>query len=355
VWSQFTTGTQPAGFEGATGVTDPARNQLVVWGGKTGVYNTELWTLRLDAPMGWTNLGSTGSPPGRQFHSAIVDAANDRMIVFGGRDALGYRNDVWERTLGPSGAWSLLLPHSLVTGPSPRDAHTAAYDPVGHRMIVFGGRGAAGGVDDVWALSLDGPPAWEQLAPAGAAPPARYFHTAVFDSERNRMVVVGGYSAGGGQTWALDFSGTPTWITLDPDGGAPGWIEHAALYDAASDRMLVFGGLSAIAPPMSLGWEPVLEVPPGPQLSGGRIALGAPYPNPSGGALRAPFRLATREPAEIVLLDLQGRVRARAILDGVSPQGEWRIDTGTRLDPGVYFLRLRQGANVTQRRFVVAR
>jgi hypothetical protein len=120
--------------------------------------------------------------------------------------------------------------------------------------------------------------------------------------------------------------------------------------------MLVFGGLSAIAPVMALAWETVLVIPPpGPQLNVGPLALGAPYPNPTGGALRASFRLAKREPAEITLLDLQGRVRARGTLDGASPQGEWRIDTGERLDPGVYFLRLRQGADVTQRRFVVAR
>src|SRR5262249_21973435 len=51
--------------------------------------------------------------------------------------------------------------------PTTREGHSAIYDPVRDRMVVFGGFG--GGfyfnhlTNDVWALSLTGRPTWTQL------------------------------------------------------------------------------------------------------------------------------------------------------------------------------------------------
>ena len=75
--------------------------------------------------------------------------------------------------------------------PSGRSEHTAIYDPVRDRMVVFGGYDGTLR-NDVWALSLSGSPAWSALAPAGSPPSARYGHTAIYDPVRDRMVVFGG-------------------------------------------------------------------------------------------------------------------------------------------------------------------
>jgi len=40
--------------------------------------------------------------------------------------------------------------------PSSRELHTAVYDPIGDRMVVFGGLDGANALNDVWALSLAG-------------------------------------------------------------------------------------------------------------------------------------------------------------------------------------------------------
>ena len=53
-------------------------------------------------------------------------------------------------------------------------AHTAIYDPVRDRMVVFGGYDGNGNRNDVWALSLSGSPAWSELTPAGSLPSARH-------------------------------------------------------------------------------------------------------------------------------------------------------------------------------------
>ena len=109
-------------------------------------------------------------PTARFCHTAIYDPVRDRMVVFGGYDG-GYRNDVWALSLAGSPAWSELAPGG--TPPSARDAHTAIYDPVRDRMVVFGGYDGASLRNDVWALSLSGSPAWSELAPAGTPPVAR--------------------------------------------------------------------------------------------------------------------------------------------------------------------------------------
>ena len=91
------------------------------------------------------------------------------MVVFGGVDSTArYLNDVWALSLAGTPAWTQLTPAG--TPPSARSDHSAIYDPVRDRMVVFGG--ILDGVryrNDVWALSLAGTPAWTQLTPAGTA------------------------------------------------------------------------------------------------------------------------------------------------------------------------------------------
>ena len=130
-------------------------------------------------------------PSGRYTHSAIYDPVRDRMVVFGGYDGIDREcNDVWALSLSGSPAWIALTPAG--GPPSARLYHTAIYDPVRDRMVVFGGNDYFGYFNDVWALSLAGSPAWSEITPAGGPPPARAGHTAIYDAARDRMVVFGG-------------------------------------------------------------------------------------------------------------------------------------------------------------------
>src|SRR5438270_11714668 len=71
----------------------------------------------------WILLTPTGATPAsRASHSAVIDEANDRMVVFGGSFSNcpgGCLNDVWVLTntdgLGGTPAWTQLVP----TGPLP--------------------------------------------------------------------------------------------------------------------------------------------------------------------------------------------------------------------------------------------
>jgi len=127
-------------------------------------------------------------PPARYRHSAVHDPAHDRMLVFGGDSHGPLRNDVWALSLAGATEWSELIPSG--PPPGPRSAHCAIYDPPRERMVVFGGSGATALLDDVWALSLSGTPAWTELAPRGSSPGPPYTGNATLEPPRG--------AAGGG-------------------------------------------------------------------------------------------------------------------------------------------------------------
>lgn len=199
-------------------------------------------------PLAWTQHLAAG-PLARSDHSAIYDAANQRMILFGGLDldptADGsiLSNEVWELSLPTAGtpAWNPLAP---TTPPTPRFGHSAIYDPVNQRMVVFGGQDDTSILDEVWILTLGPSPAWSQITPAGP-PPARFNHTAVYDPGGQRMIVFGGsdgISLPLSDVWALSLSGAPGWSLLTPAAGPAGRQDHSAIHDLAGQRMIIFGG-----------------------------------------------------------------------------------------------------------------
>src|SRR5262249_30189994 len=136
-------------------------------------------------------------------HSMIFDAAANRFVVFGGITLqLGpVHNEVWERAADATGEWTLMAP--LGTPPAPRYGHTAIFDAVRRRMIVFGGHGIADD-DALWTLSLDDTPTWQPLATSGTPPVNRYDHSAVYDAAHDQMLVFGGRAPSlSNETWAL--------------------------------------------------------------------------------------------------------------------------------------------------------
>src|SRR5262249_4152853 len=172
----------------------------------------DVWSLSLAGNPGWTQVRPAGaSPSERAYHTAIFDPVRDRVVVFGGihGDRL---NEVWTLSLTGDPTWTLLTPNG--TPPSARYLHTAIYDPVRDRMLVFGGFALAG-LNDVWELSLSGTPTWTQLTPAGTPPSAREGPTAIYDPVRDRMLVFGGYSAAYlNDVWELSLAGSPAWTQL---------------------------------------------------------------------------------------------------------------------------------------------
>jgi hypothetical protein len=290
------------------------------------------------------------------------------MMVFGGEGPIWYlNNDVWALTLGGSPAWTSLA--SAGSAPSARAGHTAIYDPVRDRMVVFGGWNG-GYFNDVWALSLAGSPEWTSVIPAGSPPPARNAHTAIYDPARDRMVMFAGWVDGifyalPNDVWALSLAGTPAWTLLAPTGSPPpARYVQTAIHDPVRDRMVVFGGADGEGGDRGdvwlLEWNAPVSVPGYDDALRRRFDLARPRPNPSRGETTVDFELG--EPARVVLdvFDAQGR-RVRRIVDQSFTAGPhvctWRgdDDRGHSLGSGVYFIRMQSRGFEATRRIVRVR
>ena len=259
-WTSLTpAGSPPSARTEHAAIYDPVRDRMVVFGGQyfdgSNHYFNDVWALSLAGSPAWSELSPAGSPPSeRRGHTAIYDPVRDRMVVFGGFNGIGFPNDAWALSLAGSPAWTSLTPAG--NPPSAREKHAAIYDPVRDRMVVFGGRDASLR-NDVWALSLAGNPVWSELSPAGSPPSGRYRHTAIYDPVRDRMTVFGGRDTSGlrNDSWALSLAGSPAWSELSPAGSPPfERQEHTAIYDPVRDRMVVFGGRVASGIPRNDVW-----------------------------------------------------------------------------------------------------
>ncbi len=349
-------------------IADPSRDRMLVFGGvHNGAYANDVWKLALDG-SGWTQVVTAGSSPaGRSDHSAIRDPVRDRMIVFGGfnSNALG---DLWSLSLSGTPQWSPLGPTG--PAPSPRHGHTAVYDAVRDRMLVFGGRDAAGfASNEVWALSLSATPAWSQLTTVNA-PPAVFEHSAIYDPISDRMMVFGGYrfsSPSGYVTthtvYALDLAAN-LWQTMSPTGETPfSRGSHATIFDPLRRDMVVFGGyhdggyqgathlVASFADIHVLNLSTTVAV--GPSVEPARSTVVRVAPNPGAGPQSIEFQIASDGAGRrIEVVDLSGRIVWSAAAGSGAPlqrmQWNGRNAQGGRVAPGVYFARL-AGSRVATR------
>src|SRR5579862_5816811 len=93
----------------------------------------------------WTQLNPNGpSPSPRTADSAVWDEADGEMLVFGGeefdsahdQDSFKYHNDLWSYRPA-SNSWTHFNPSGSL--PSARDSHSAVWDAADGQMLVFGG------------------------------------------------------------------------------------------------------------------------------------------------------------------------------------------------------------------------
>jgi hypothetical protein len=253
-----TSGVPPAPHSGAAAVYDPIGRRLIVFGGEVPCkypagtwgpcYADDLWALSLDGEPNWTQLAPRGPrPAGRVGHSAVFDSIGNRVIVFGGVNSNVAFGDIWALTLNGDPSWNLLTPSGSL--PPARFDHAAVLDPGRRKMIVFGGAAyGPGEPDDVWLLDLADETRWTKLAAAGSGPPEGP-HAAVFDERGDRMLVVSGPA---GPTWTLSFSGETAWVELPAPGDLPRMSTESAILDPRRERVIAYRGSD---PPSLWAWD----------------------------------------------------------------------------------------------------
>jgi hypothetical protein len=373
---------------------------------------------------------NNNSPPGDLFSYGGIYAPDDASNnVF--RTSLNSSYDVtWT-----SGAFSIVTGDNCLA----RAEHTTTYDPVGNRLVTFGGFA----VDDQ-SVVVEGPPTnklnsmavtstctsnscWTCLAPDGGPPPARQGHSAVYDPVGDRMIVFGGKGSSDelrNDTWILSFSGvtdlavashTSSTVTLawtfEGHSGTllPGsnWYEvrsssspitSVADYENASAVSVtsmtesivsgnihftaVCGGITptnvfryyavrAKADSRRYGFasnnacfkmSPFTECDPGggqlvqtlePQ---DRSALALTIANPASATIRCSFSTPGGEPATLEVIDLAGRrVEHHDLGPARVGSGTWSLGAERPLTPGYYMVVLRQGISRVEKPVIVMR
>ena len=215
-------------------LSSSANNTNLANAGYVKIYGTfstpDAWQL-------YTNAVTTPPPIPRTGHTAVWTGTE--MIIWGGYDG-GYLNDGgrYNPTLN---SWT---PLPVVAGatPAPRLNHTAVW--TGSAMLVWGGAGGTNLFNDGGLYD----PAQNLWTSVGGgvlnAPKARLFHTAVWTG--NAMIVWGGSGAGGLLNDGGVYNpGLNRWTPLA--AGAPdapsGRVGHTAVWSGT--ELIVWGGSDA--------------------------------------------------------------------------------------------------------------
>jgi hypothetical protein len=167
------------------------------------------------------------------------------MLVFGGHyeaASRGFWNDLWQLSLDGTPTWTEL--HPAGTLPGARSAFGTVYDPVRRRMLIHGGINAQSGVepDDLWALSLDGTPAWTPILTANHLS-GRAYPVDVYDPVADRLLRCG--AGGYPLTSELSLADPTEWhsvLPADPMPSPGAHTGHAVVYDSRRDRFTELGG-----------------------------------------------------------------------------------------------------------------
>jgi hypothetical protein len=235
-------GTQPSARYDGTIAYDVLGRQVILFGGQdsSGTRN-DLWVYSLDRQK-WSQLQPAGVPPPPRFgHSLVYDSARRRVILFGGQ-AGSFFSDVWAYDIAAN-QWNQLSPNEA--GPSSRYGHGAIYETAKDRMVISHGFTTAGRFDDTWAFDFSDN-SWKNLTPVGSKPLKRCLHHAVYDSGRGQMYLYGGCASGFGpcplgDLWAFDLN-TDVWQELTPASSPAPRYHYGMSFDDSRSRLVLFGG-----------------------------------------------------------------------------------------------------------------
>jgi Galactose oxidase, central domain len=238
---------------------DAARKQVVLFGGFGRTVGNEF------GPLGdtWVFDGSTwdrktpiSSPPPRQHHVMIYDAARQRVVLFGGSGTNQVRlSDTWT---WDGNEWEL-MPSNVQ--PTTGGMAAIGYDSKRKRVVLFGG-GTNIGSDETW--EWDGVDWSRQGLASLSLPRARYGATLVFDENRQAMVLWGGIDLVAtfmNDTWIWD---GVNWLEQAPINAPAARANHVASFSSLHNKIVVFGGLANSTTFINDTWEYSFE---GPKMS----------------------------------------------------------------------------------------
>ena len=268
VWSPLT----PVNRASANMVWDSSRSHAVMFGGFVADWSYNYPGDSFDSSdtwvwdgAAWTVQNSAHRPPARGDFAMAYDAARDRVLIFGGTsESYGHAiSDLGDMWAWDGTDWTQLTPTTL---PAARHGCRMAYDAANQRVVLFGGSTT----NDTWVW--DGTN-WTQLSPATSPPVeigfglaydplnqrvmwAGFTHSYTFDATNNWTLQAGSALISSGEmAWdtalnemvmydghALAVYNGSSWSALTPITTLPDHPNAAVTYDTVLKQLVLYGG-----------------------------------------------------------------------------------------------------------------
>jgi hypothetical protein len=214
----------------------------------------------------WTQIQDVG-PSARSGHAMAFDSDQQRTLLFGGLASGGMIGDTWQ---WDGTAWTQVED----TGPPVRELHGMVYATNRKRTVVFGGEDGSGTtLSDTWEWDSTHWTHEQDIGPARQGLSIAFMgsSTALFGglngaTAESAMVA--------GDTWEWDGS---HWVEVQDMGPQARWL-HAMVFDSARNRLVLVGGTTTLARDTALGdtWEATVpDSAPSPGPDSGQLVLAA--------------------------------------------------------------------------------
>ncbi|HVZ74593.1 MAG TPA: kelch repeat-containing protein [Polyangia bacterium] len=219
---------------------DPVRAVIVVF---AGLYQArQLWEFDTTA-YGFTNRSVPfNGPLQRQNPALAFDTKRGKLMLFGGRSSADnlYKQDTWEWS-GTDATW--LQRTTVDTKPDARYLSAMVYDSKRDRLLLYGGTGAAT-YDDLWQWDPT-TRTWSPITVSGMRPGQIYGHSMFYDAARDKVIL---FNPSGYTIWEYD-PALNTWAnrTQTPQ---PTILNYRSYYELAFDsdrgKLVMLGGYSYV-------------------------------------------------------------------------------------------------------------
>ncbi len=220
-WTQLQSPRSPTARVGAVMAYAETQQAAVLFGGESlgkrvGFLLNDTWLWN---GTQWNQLPLSSAPPARVGATMAYDAANQQLVLFGGTTGIGAYSDTW---LWNGQVWQQRFP---ATNPTARSWATMVYASALQQVILIGGSSittnpALSGLHDVWLWNGT---TWSQLSDVST--PAGGYHSAAYDDTQQALVL---YASTSGKLYPPDKQGHSSQINMNAAPVLQGetWIWH---------------------------------------------------------------------------------------------------------------------------------
>ena len=212
-------------------------DKVILFGGmRSSIENNETWEYDLSNNT-WTRIYPITSPPARTYHAMAAIPGDDKIVLFGGEDYIGYNlNDTWVYDLSKN-TWTQQNP---VNRPSIRTFHKMATISGDDKVVLFGGTYVTNYKDDTWVYDLSDNTWTQQIT--NNKPSPRYRHAMTTIPGTDKIFLFGGFDNYlRNDSWVYDLSDN-TWTENSMTTELTSSCDHDMVTIWGTEKVVLFGG-----------------------------------------------------------------------------------------------------------------